>query len=69
MTEPAKSVFGSVDQEAILANFSVATDDGEESSFFAVAVDDTSEGPGLAEATLQERRSFILYGPAGLEIA
>jgi len=69
MADAARSVFGSVDQDAVLANLGAATDDGVDSTFFAEAITESREVPGLAEATPEQRRAFILHGPAGLEIA
>lgn len=67
MPDTTGSVFGSVDQEAVLANLGAATDDGVDSTFFADAISHVAATPGLVGATPHQRRQFILYGPSGLE--
>lgn len=81
MTDRPRSVFGPVDQEAILANIDVVDDEDVDSDFLVAEmarhvggipgkqVDDqpaAGSAPGLVNPTPAMRRAFVLYGPAGL---
>ena len=70
-----RSVFGSVDQERVLAGFDRAVDDGLDSSFFDAALSQAQEAAVRAELDADlidfdrldaaSRREFVLHGPGG----
>ena len=70
-----QSVFGSVDQERVLAGFDRAVDDGLDSNFFDTALSQAQEAAIRAELDADlidfdrldaaSRREFVLHGPGG----